>query len=257
MHSLLFPAELSPPAATSLSLQFLIQELLNIFRWLQKNHSHPPLHLEAISTELGLMLATPCTSSMIQKKGLLDNMYGYIHILFQNASLGYQIPVLQRLDSLKYLACELSSYLAKIYKTPSLIPPSCSDVPLRTEEVDSEMALTRIIRDKWSHFLQRIETECTLLFADLFSFIQEVQHDENLLFLLIEQKDPLNQYLGHRAIETIFERLFPQGPCTLREALYNGYARRGFLDFYARHEKLIESIDWEQPCPLVELKLPS
>lgn len=219
-----FPASLPPQAAASLSLQFLIQELLFTFDWLDDMQTKVQPTIDQICSELRKFLPHCLEDPLSQKGGFLDKLCFYINILSKHSSTSQDKIFRQRLNTLSSLTLELYGKIFAL-KMP-----------------------TQSILEEWSAFIHETKQHLHQLFSDLFSYLQEFSHDENLLFLLIEQKDPLNQYLGHQAIETILARLFPQGPSSLREILYNGYARRGFLDFYARHEKLIESIDWEDLC---------
>ncbi|HEX2582997.1 MAG TPA: hypothetical protein VHL30_02660, partial [Chlamydiales bacterium] len=82
------------------------------------------------------------------------------------------------------------------------------------------------------------------LYDALFPFFAEAKSDENVLFYLIEHKDLLNRFLYPKKVETLLSQLYRSGPTHLRAILCEGYTRRGFSDFYAKHESLIESIEW-------------
>jgi hypothetical protein len=78
----------------------------------------------------------------------------------------------------------------------------------------------------------------------LVPFFEESRSDENVLFYLIEHIEIFNQILSPRKIEDLLQHLYPAGPAHLRAILCEGYTRRGFGSFYAKHEELINSIEW-------------
>lgn len=248
----LFPAPLPPQAAASLSLQFLVQELISALRWLRDLELNPSQHeqFEWISSELEKFLLFSLELPLAQKGGFLDKLCFYMNILLQNSSTEEDIKILSHLQAMKSRVLQLKSNLSLFYKSNRNDSHFFFSKPQRCCSLQEAFMPQGSLIETWRELIQMMQSQLRLLFDSLFSFFQEFRHDENLLFLLIEQKEPLNQYLGHRAVETVLARLFPQGASSLRETLYNGYARRGFLDFYSRNEELIESIDWENACPL-------
>lgn len=85
------------------------------------------------------------------------------------------------------------------------------------------------------------------LFETLLPFLFEARFDENLLVYLIENKEKLNGSLGTGRIEQLLQNFFPEGHDQLRTVIHEGYARRGFTQFLASIEPLIEAVKWGEP----------
>lgn len=238
MHHLnswpLFPALLPSEAAAPLSLQFLIKGWLKAASWLETAHRQIDVSERELASSLEVWLLSSLAGPLAPEEGILDRLSFYADILASGTPIDEGSKLLRHLESMKHDAGEL-----------------------RIDLLFSKSAQNRNARDLWIEWIERSKEKLKILFDLFFVFFQEFRQDENLLFLLIEQKERLNQYLGEQAVESILCRLFPQGVCTLRETIYNGYARRGFLDFYARNEELIESVDWKDPCLASNLKLES
>lgn len=244
----LFPAPLPPQAAASLSLQFLVQELLFAFRWLDEIEVQE--ELDGISSQLEKFLLFSLEHPLSQKGGFLDKLCFYLNILLQHSAAGDDEKILEHVQSMKDRAVRLKSHISLSRRGNLKDAHFFSNKPQSPYAAQISEGSYDTIYRTWKELIQTTQTHLKELFDFLFPFFQEFRQDENLLFLLIEQKEPLNQYLGHQAVEAVLAHLFPQGACSLREALYNGYARRGFLDFYSRNEELIESVDWEDACSL-------
>lgn len=228
----LFPSNLEPPAARSLGLQFILQEFITCFAVVSKiQEKAPPLirgedpvqELAAVSRELEQFLLFSLDNPFAQKGGSLDKLCFYCDVLFQASRVNGQEEVGMQLESLRN---EVLATRAKIFTWKRKITPS-------------------------SLILEEIERLCETLvlglrdfFEALFPYFEEARSDENILFYLIEQREVLNQLLECPKIEQIFCRLYPSGPTHLRAILCEGYTRRGFSDFYAKHESLIDSIEW-------------
>lgn len=247
----LFPAPLPPQIAASLSLQFLVQELLLALRWLNEASAVEPQNeeLETISSQLEKFLLFSLEHPLSQKGGFLDKLCFYANILLQNSS-SEDTKIFAHLQIIKDCALKLKSDISLFYKSNRSTSHFFSCKPQTLKSTSSPSEPLKLIRKTWRQLIEITQNHLKQLFNFLFPFFQEFRHDENLLFLLIEQKGSLNQYLGDYTIEAVLARLFPQGVASLKETLYNGYARRGFLDFYSRNEELIESIDWEDACSL-------
>lgn len=227
----LFPSPLSSRAGASLSLQFLLQELVSFLRWLnevetRKQEESP----QTVYLNLEKILLFSLEHPLSQQGGFLDKLSFYANILLANSSDGEDADILTYLKIIEESVLEFRNELFH-----------------RAKRADLSL---EIIEKTWKRLIQTAEQNLKQLFYDLFSFFQEFCQDENVLFLLIEQKELLNQYLGHETVERVLARLFPGGASALRETLYHGYARRGFLDFYSRNEELIQSVDWKDACPL-------
>lgn len=85
-------------------------------------------------------------------------------------------------------------------------------------------------------------------FCSFSSFLKEARSDENVLIYLIEKKEKFNAHLGPRSIEDLLVSFFPAGLDQLRAAVFEGFTRRGFTQFLASVEPLIEALEWEAPC---------
>ncbi|MCC6128234.1 MAG: hypothetical protein IT584_03430 [Chlamydiae bacterium] len=215
-------------------MQFLIKGWLKAASWLGKAHEQINLPEGEPASLLKIWFLSPLIGPLAPEEGILDRLSFYANILANASPVDEGGNLLRHLESMKHDAGEL-----------------------RIDLLFSKRSHNRDAKDLWQKWIEVSKEKLRELFDLFFVFFQEFRQDENLLFLLIEQKEPLNQYLGQRAVESILSRLFPQGVCTLREAIYNGYARRGFLDFYARNEELIESVDWKDPCVASTPKLES
>ena len=234
-----FPAHLEPKAACSFSLQFLLQELLLAFDLSETLHKQIELSLplsmpiEEIVLKLEQCFLFPLENPLVPKTGFLEKIFFYMETLLQHSSVNDENGGIDQVEEIKKCILEIKAKIKALKKT-------------RDQQEEKGQIFIRLIKNTKKHLED--------LFHSLFPFFEEYREDENLLFLLIEQKEKMNQYLGSRALETLLSRLFPQGPATFRAALYNGYERRGFLDFYARNEELIDTVDWEGPCPLSDQK---
>ena len=231
----IFPTHLEPQAARGLGLQFLIQELIQAFDLLESMRGKIDEDFEAISLELEKFLLFSLENPLAQKGGSLDKLCFYFEILLQNSCVDEETNIPALLEEMRGLVLHLKSKISSFKKPGS---------PSRFEEFSLQLV----------HLIETSQNDLRQIIHSLFPFLLESQEDENILFLLIEQREKLNFYLGERGVENILSRLFPQGPCTLRSALYNGYARRGFLDFYSRNEMLIDALDWEDACSLSNQK---
>jgi len=230
MHQLnswpLFPAHLPPETTAPLSLQFLVKGWLQAASWLKTARESSHLSGKELASFLETWILSSLTGPLAPQEGILDRLSFYMTILAEASPVDEEGKLLRHLESMKNNARKLKV---------DLLWPKRSHPASDAKNV-------------WQEWLKASEIQLRELFDLFFVFFQEFRQDENLLFLLIEQKEPLNEYLGEQAVESLLYRLFPQGVCTLREAIYNGYARRGFLDFYVRNEELIESVDWKDPC---------
>lgn len=228
----LFPPDLEPPAARSLSLQLALQEWICSYDLIEALEKKPPRiippeqflqELETLSKELQKLLLFSIESPFSQKPGTLDKLCFYSDELLQASHIIDREPIGHLLnhmrDALLNFRTRLSSWRRKI--------PSSSVLSYDIEQ------LCRILSQRLTEFYEA-----------LYPFFEEARSDENVLFYLIEQKDSLNRHLHPKKVEHLLARLYPSGPTHLRAILCEGYTRRGFSAFYARHEALIDSIDW-------------
>ena len=227
----LFPSHLTPSAARSLSLQFLLQEFILAFTYLERvqikfRETGHILSTDAIYNELDQWLLFSVEKPLSQKGGSIDNLCFYSEILIKNSTVEEaDIPMF--LESLRLSAFRMKSKVLSFHSRD------------KKGLIDALLAL---IQESKNHLQQ--------FFSTFPLFFEESREDENILFFLIEQKDKLNRHLGDRTVDKVLNRLFPKGPRELRAALYDGYARRGFLDFFAKHKALIDTLEWEKElCP--------
>ena len=237
----MFPTHLDPKESSALSLQFIIQELILMFQHLESLQKKIPHQLkdadllaeiDPIARDLEKFLLFSLENPLSQRGGSLDKLCFYSEILLQASSVIEETNIPMLLEAMRSSVLRIKQKLL-----------SCKESP----EQHSAQEIGHLLLKLFEEFHEHLRK----IFSELFSFLKESRTNENLLYLLIEQKDLLNQYVGSRTVETILARLFPQGPCELRATLCNGYARRGFLDFYSRNESLIDALEWEEPsCPL-------
>lgn len=233
----IFPTNLEPPVARSLSLQFIMQELISSFKLLYHLQAITPERLQGahldkemayISTELEKFLLFSLENPFSQKGGLLDKLCFYCEILLQASSVrDEEIPLI--LEEMRNSILRIKSRIIGWKKRPAFHP--CDEILFHLLELFSDL----------SSKLKRF-------FSSLSLFLQEARSDENVLLYMIEHKHEFNSYLGERAIEDLLHRFFPAGHSQLRAVICEGYTRRGFSSFFAEAEPLIDSIEWEAPC---------
>lgn len=230
----IFPVNLDPPTARSLSLQFILREMIDCFdiiaylqqvtpQWLQGANLHE--ELLSISRELEKFLLFSLENPFAQKGGSLDKLCFYCEILIQASNINDQgIPMI--LEEMRNSFLRTKGKLLIWKKMPVLHP------------------LDEIL----SYFLELysdLHHKSCRFFNALTAYLQEARSDENVLFYLLEQREKLNSYLGNRVIEHLLIRFFPAGISQLRACLCEGYTRRGFASFFSKAEPLIEALEWE------------
>ncbi|MES2273336.1 MAG: hypothetical protein V4487_04015 [Chlamydiota bacterium] len=228
-----FPANLDPPAARSLSLQFLLKELIGSFELLhdlQNSVDQQPFskNIESLSNDLERFIFFSLKNPSSQKRGLLDRLCFYCEILLQAGGVKDH-KILALLEEMRNPILEMKSLTAAWKR-------------------GQKIALDQI-QAQFLNLYARLHLKLCLFFSELKPFIYEARCDENVLMVLIEGKDEFNEHLGERSIEKFLSHLFPQGPFQIRTLVYEGYARRGFVSVFEEAEKLIDAIEWEAPCP--------
>jgi len=233
----IFPANLEPPVARSLSLQFIMQEVIASFKLLHHLQILTPEQLQganlseeiaSISNELEKFLLFSLENPFSQKGGVLDKLCFYCEILLQASSVRDQdIPMI--LEEMRNSILRIKSRFIGWKKMPAFHP--FDEILSHLLELYSDL-----------HF------KLGRFFSALTLFLQEARSDENVLLYLIEHKQEFNSYLGPRTIEDLLHRFFPAGHSQLRAVMCEGYTRRGFSTFFAKAEPLIDSIEWEAPC---------
>lgn len=217
----IFPPNLEPPAARSLSLQLALQEWLISFEIIGKIQI---LHkINEITSELEKLLLFSLENPFTKKAGTLDKLCFYLEELFRTSLVNEKDLVSSNLDQIRDT---ILSFRAKILgwkkKSAYLLIP----------ETEIEW-LTNQLRSLFIQF-----------YDSLYPFFEEARSDENVLFFLIENIERLNEFLAPKKVQQMLACLYPSGPTHLRAILCEGYTRRGFSEFYAKHEALINSIGW-------------
>jgi hypothetical protein len=228
----LFPPDLDPPAARSLSLQFSLQEWLACIKVAYTIRSEAPKILRghdlfremvSVSKQLEKFLLFSLNNPFSQNGGALDRLCFYCEVLLEFSKVEERDPVRFHLEEMRSAVLETR---AKILSWKRKIP----DAEAIAAEVEG--------------LCTSLEGSLSDFFLALFPFFAEARSDENVLFYLIEHRATINEAIYPEKVETILSRLYPSGPTHLRAILYEGYTRRGFGDFYAKHESLIDSIEW-------------
>ncbi len=220
----IFPPDLNQQAARSLSLQMALQEWLYSFQVIQavlssSNHTD----LEAISNQLQKFLLFSLDNPFAKRAGTLDKMSFYMDELSSRSRIesreGIENILNAMRDAVLYFRQKLLNWKRKT--------PAPSTISLESE------ALCHILEGKLRDYYEA-----------LIPYFEEAKSDENVLFYLIEHRDEFNDVLEPKKIEDLLCHLYPSGPAHLRAILCEGYTRRGFGEFYAKHEALIDSIEW-------------
>jgi hypothetical protein len=225
----LFPTNLEPPAARSLSLQFVLQEWVGCAQVLEsivkktRDTVRGTNPLPDISKELEKFFLFSLDNPFTQKGGTLDKLCYYCDALFQvSKAVGHELIA----DLLEHMRNTMLKIRSKLLIWKRTMPP--------LEEVSAEI----------ERHVQELFRRLQEFFEALFPYLEEARSDENVLFFLIEKKEIMNRFLYPQKVEHALARLYPSGPAHLRAILCEGYTRRGFSEFYAQHESLIDSIDW-------------
>ncbi len=228
----LFPPDLDPPAARSLSLQLALQEWLSscqVILSLQQKMSEigatdrPIQEIEDVSQQLQKFLLFSLENPFSKKPGTLDKLCFYCDELMRASQCQNRDEIGALLDQMRDAALSFRALIISWKRTP---PPS--------------FILLTNIDHLYSVLMQALKD----FYEALFPFFAEARSDENVLFYLIENKEEFNRNLHPEKIEQLLSRLYPSGSAHLRAILCEGYTRRGFSDFYLKHESLIESIEW-------------
>jgi hypothetical protein len=228
----IFPVNLDPPIARSLSIQFILQGLTDSFKLLrhleiftssQLLGANPKEELIEIAKELEQLVLFSLEHPFSQKGSVLDKLCFYCEILLQASHIeGSEIPM--ALEELKIPILKVKTQLTIWKKVPA---------PL----FQIKEALFELYSNLYRKFC--------CFFSALIPYLKEARSDENVLIYLIENKNILNSFLGERRIEEMLQSFFPTGHAQLRAAIIEGYTRRGFTTFLSKVEPLIDAIEWE------------
>lgn len=237
----IFPTNLEIPVIRSLSLQFIIQGLIDAFEraqefyqafYYQLQGANFQEELACISKELEKILLFSLENPFAQKGSILDKLCFYSEILLQASPLNNdEIP--QILDEMRKSIMLVKSKMA-VWK--KMKPP----FPLNT------------VREEFSALHNFLIGKLHAFFVPLSLFLKESRSDENVLIQLIENREKLNGYLGEKCIEKLLMSFFPAGHSQLRAVIHEGYTRRGFTKFLSNVEPLIDAIEWEASCHLTQ-----
>lgn len=232
-----FPTQLEPTTARSLSLQFILLEVVLSFELIEELRKSTPQKIQsldlsqALSTlteEIKKFLLFSLENPFTQKGSLLDKLCFYSEILLQASQVsGPDIPLI--LEEMRNSVLHTKSQLLHWKKMPA----------------------QHLISAVLSHFLglyTDLHSKFRRFFTALTPFLFEARNDENVLIFLLEHKDKLNAYLGPRIVEKTLQKCFPKGPMQLRAVIYEGYVRRGFESFFTKQEALLNALQWEDIC---------
>ena len=227
----IFPSNLDPPIARSLSIQFILQGVIDSFGLLAHLKAVTPKQLQfkeqmaLIVKELEKFLLFSLENPFSQKGSVLDKLCFYCDILLQASHVGEnEIPMI--LEEMRNAILRMKGQITASKKGPIAFDP-----------------LYRSLHESLCHF-----------FSALCPYLKEARSDENVLIYLIEHKEQLNAHLGVRRIEELLQSFFPSGHAQLRAAIYEGYTRRGFTSFLTSVEPLIDAIEWETSCQSTALR---
>jgi hypothetical protein len=227
----IFPPNLDPPIARSLSIQFILQGVIDSFELLDHlekvTPKQPqPMHFKEqtalISKELEKFFLFSLENPFSQKRSLLDKLCFYCEILLQASHVSEnEIPVIleEMRNSILKVKAQIFSYKKGW-----------------------------VAFDPLFHLYTSLYDDLCRFFSALCPYLKEARSDENVLIYLIENREKFNAHLGMRRIEELLQSFFPSGHAQLRAAIYEGYTRRGFTTFLSSVEPLIDAIEWETPC---------
>jgi hypothetical protein len=218
-----FPTHLDPPVARSLTIQFILQELIAAFQIVEG------FEQSAFTTfykELEKLLIFSIDNPFSQKSSALDKLCFYFEILLQNSRIGEcEIPLI--LEKMRNSAVGMRSKLIVWQK----IPASAAQM-----------------REQYESFCLSMREQLQAFFEAMRPFLKNARTDENVLVFLLEKRESLNRFLGERCVENLLCSFFPAGFEQLRAVIIEGYSRRGFTAFLESIEPLIERVEWESPC---------
>lgn len=232
MHNLrtwpIFPRDLDPPAERSLALQFVLQEFLSSCRFLDRLENATPEALHEISYHLDQFLLSSLNNPFAQKGGALNKLCFYCEILLQASKIG-DGTILIDLEEIQYAIMKTRSKMI-LWKKQA---PGLEELSIAFTELCNQL------RKKFVSF-----------FSSLATFLKEARTDENILLYLVEHRKEFNLYLNPKTIENLLSSFFPAGYHELRATICEGYTRRGFSEFYAKQEPLLDALEWEtHGCP--------
>jgi hypothetical protein len=229
-----FPSSLEPAVVRSLSIQFILQALLDGFYAVRDLQMTTPLQLQGANVKeeilcickgLEKIYLFSMENPFVQKGSVLDKLCFYTEILVQ-ASKIHDSELMVVLEEMRKVILDTKAKIAVWRKMPGR-----SSLPEMLQHL--------------MHLYVDLYAKIVRFFKEFSPFLKEARSDENVLVYLIENKDKFNDYLGERVIENLLQSFFPAGHDQLRAAIHEGYTRRGFTSFLSSVEPLIEEIQWE------------
>lgn len=220
----IFPPDLNQPIARSLSLQLALQEWLISFEIIDSVRKKScKIDIDGISNELQKFLLFSLDNPFAKKAGTLDKLCYFAEEMTSRFRIELKEPVDCLLDHMRDAVLGFRKNLLS-WKRKA---PTLGTISSETNQVCDVLTV-------------RLKQ----FYEALLPFFEESRSDENVLFYLIEHKNIFNQILSPTKIEDLLKHMYPAGPAHLRAILCEGYTRRGFGEFYAKHEELIDSIEW-------------
>lgn len=228
----IFPSNLELPATRSLSILFILEELLLSFELIDHLQKATPEQLQGanlqkelaiISNQLEKLLLFSLDNPFAQKGGFLDKLCFYYEILLQASKIENEVlPMI-----LEEMRNAILKAKAKLLLWKKALHP-----------------LDRILIQLFDLYSD-LHLKLVSFFSALIPYLQEARTDENVLLYLIETKEKFNSHLGEKTIENLLKKFFPSGFNELRAAICEGFTRRGFSDIFIQKEPLINAMEWE------------
>ncbi len=203
----IFPQNFGSATSRSLAILFTLQEYLRSRGLLKTLEKTPLLEIDA-KEHIDLWLFSSLNNPLTQREGALDKLCFYTQIM-------------------------LKTFKSEDKKIPDLLEKMREAIIRVRDHLTSLAELSKELQQTFHEF-----------FLALLPFLQGLRTDENVLLYLIEHHETFNLYLGKRSIETLLQTFFPSGIHELRATLCEGYTRRGFSDFYAGKEHLLDALEW-------------
>jgi len=215
-----FPYDLRPAEAKSLSLLFILKELRALFHLLEASGEKIPVQMAGISLQLERFLRFSIGNPFTKTGGGLDKLCFYCETLLQASRVQSEVPLVI-LEEMRSSILKTKTSLVRLQKTPYLAVKSCA-----------------MLKELYA----LLKVSLRSFFNSLLPFLEESRTNENVLLYLIEHQKEWNQFLGDAAIEKLLQTFFPTGPFQLKAAICEGYTRRGFAAFYATKEPLVDVV---------------
>ena len=203
-------------AAKGLCIEFILHEYAKALAITEKLATASPSDILLILEKL---FHNSANAACIDQSGIIDKLCFYCEALVQTSKIGEHL--LDAIDDLRNSTSKPRAALARQLRSI----PFCTSIST-------------------SDLLQLLNHGLRAFFQLLIPVLQTCCECETALFALLELRRTFNHHLGAKSVESLLQKLFPAGPHLLRQAITNGYSRRGFSDFCQRHEMLFEGLVW-------------